>query len=232
MSGATEDAEDDPDALAGEYVLGLLDAAGLARATALRQTDARFDAAVRAWETRLTPLAAALPEVVPPPRLWAAIEAATAPPPAPARLWNSVRFWRAATFGLAGLGAAGLAAIIVFVSNRNPPGPTAVATLGTGGGAFIATAEQISGGTTLVITPVRVTVPANKSDELWLILPAQKPQALGLLDATHPVQVHIAASQAFAPATAELAISLEPPGGSPTGAATGPIIAAATFSTL
>jgi anti-sigma-K factor RskA len=79
------------DALAGEYVLGTLDAA-MARAVerALPQ-DAALRAAVEAWEARLAPLSTLAPPEAPPPGLWerieraldptAAVAAATHPPP-------------------------------------------------------------------------------------------------------------------------------------------------------
>jgi anti-sigma-K factor RskA len=48
--------EDDIDGLAGEYVLGSLDAAERKQVNARRQTDASLAAAIVAWERRLGPL--------------------------------------------------------------------------------------------------------------------------------------------------------------------------------
>ena len=48
--------EDDIDGLAGEYVLGSLDATERRLVDARRRTDASLDAAIVAWERRLGPL--------------------------------------------------------------------------------------------------------------------------------------------------------------------------------
>jgi hypothetical protein len=61
--------EDDIDALAGEYVLGSLDAAERAGVAARRAADRRLDAAIAAWERRLAPLSAREPGMAPPPHL-------------------------------------------------------------------------------------------------------------------------------------------------------------------
>jgi anti-sigma-K factor RskA len=62
--------------------------------------------------------------------------------------------------------------------------------------------------------------------ELWLIPPGRAPRSLGLvsIDKAHTVEVPADLRAALA-AGSVLAITLEPPGGSPHGAPTGPIIA-------
>lgn len=199
--------------LAGEYVLGLHDGTGV-------KDDPRFAAAVQGWSARLMPLAEEVQPVTPPARLWAAIEAAIAPRP---RLRDSVKFWRGLAFGGAAFGAAGLALALALL--LRPPAPVALAALTTASeGSFIATAQ----GGTLTISPQQASVPAGKSAELWLLPPGGAPLPLGLLAAAHPVTLRLPASLAGA----KLAISLEPPGGSPTGLPTGPVIATANFLSL
>ena len=64
------------DALAGEYVLGTLEA-GAARAVERDlASDAELREAVARWEARLAPLTLLAPAEAPPPELWARIEAA------------------------------------------------------------------------------------------------------------------------------------------------------------
>ena len=58
--------EDDIDGLAGEYVLGSLDATERRLVDARRRTDASLDAAIVAWERRLGPLNDRGQEVPPP----------------------------------------------------------------------------------------------------------------------------------------------------------------------
>ncbi|MBK1661604.1 RNA polymerase subunit sigma-70, partial [Paracraurococcus ruber] len=64
------------EALAGEYVLGTLDARQAAEVAAALPEDAALRAAVVAWEARLAPLTALAPPEAPPPGLWDRIEAA------------------------------------------------------------------------------------------------------------------------------------------------------------
>ena len=69
-----------------------------------------------------------------------------------------------------------------------------------------------------------IVVP-EKSLELWALPPGQAPRSLGLVATQdkHSVRLKSSADSALGDA-ALLAISLEPPGGSPTGAPTGPVL--------
>jgi anti-sigma-K factor RskA len=205
--------EDERNTLAGEYALGLLTGEDLAAAEALRQTDAAFAAAVQSWRADFMLLAAAVEPATPPPRVWTRIDAATAPRPAPRR-----RVW-----WLSGLAGAAVAAGVLIWFTR-PPAPVDIAMLSTTvAGNFDVQATE----TALIIKPETVAVPAGKAAELWLIAPGQAPKPLGLLDAhaalvtTRPVGTGLA-----------LAISLEPPGGSPTGLPTGPVIGEVSLTKL
>ena len=69
--------------------------------------------------------------------------------------------------------------------------------------------------------------------ELWLIPADGKPRALGLLADDRGVTIAIhTALMAHIVRDAVLAVSLEPPGGSPTGQPTGPVIATGKLTTL
>ena len=71
------------------------------------------------------------------------------------------------------------------------------------------------------------SAPPGRSHELWIIAgPGQAPRSLGVINAAdaakpHSMPEHVA--QAL-PKGAILAVSLEPAGGSPTGAPTGPVL--------
>jgi anti-sigma-K factor RskA len=83
------------------------------------------------------------------------------------------------------------------------------------------------------VVPAAFTAHRTRVPELWLIPSDGKPRPVGLLNAEKPVA--IAHPQALAALTASgstLAVSLEPPGGSPTGAPTGPVIGAGKLTTL
>src|SRR5262245_15863457 len=98
---------DDIEAVAGEYVLGTLDAAERAAVTARRERDAALDRAISRWERDLAPLMDAVQPVTPPPDLFRRIEArihpaAKAAPPPRSEAANVVTLrrklvlWRAA----------------------------------------------------------------------------------------------------------------------------------------
>ncbi len=125
------------DLLAGEYVLGVLDAEQRRAAQALIATDSGFARLVADWEQRLAPLLAEFGEAEVPPHLWPRIRTqlgwpavgtpgATSAKPG---VWQSAGFWRAAT-GLAA--AAALAAVAIGplgLLREDPgagPGPVAV----------------------------------------------------------------------------------------------------------
>jgi anti-sigma-K factor RskA len=233
MSGdATDPPEDDVDILAGEFYLRLLKDEHLYRALALRHGgERRFNQAYRAWEARLMPLAEEVTPVAPPGRVWAAISAQTAV--TRPSLWQNLNFWRYFGFG-GGVLAAGLAVALLVTVLHPAPTPIATATLASKAqGIFVATAETAGTGTVLILTPSQVSIPPGKSAELWLIPPGAKPQPLGLLASNQPVTLHLGPAQSAAGLTqAMLAVSIEPPGGSPTGQPTGPVIAAAKFLSI
>lgn len=74
-------------------------------------------------------------------------------------------------------------------------------------------------------------MPTGKAPELWLIPPGQKPIALGMIGSKGSTTVKLSpALLAQLSAKALLAVSVEPPGGSPTGQPTGPVIAKGIIS--
>ena len=208
--------DDDFNALAGEYVLGLLDGPALQEAEALRAADPRFKAAVGAWELRLLPMAEHVAPLSPPPEVWERIKAQTNPRAARAGWLKKFR-WRIG-FAAAGLALAGFSAIMLLPKLLQNPAAPEIATLtSAGGGVFVVR----QGPHALEIQPENVSLPAGKVAELWVILPNHAPQPAGLFQPGH---VLVASLPTGAPSLV-LAVSLEPLGGSPTGLPTGPILA-------
>src|SRR5262245_25971454 len=108
--------------LAPEYALGVLD--GIDRATAEQRIahDRGFARQVAAWEQRLAPWAAEIPEMLPSPQVWDRIAGAL-PPQAPRPgLWQSLAFWRGLSFA-AGSRAALVVAACVFFGRFTQPDP-------------------------------------------------------------------------------------------------------------
>ncbi|MEI9983098.1 MAG: anti-sigma factor [Aliidongia sp.] len=183
---------DDPterDALAGEYVLGVLDRASRAAMAAALEHDSDLRRRVEQWQDRLQPLADAVPPVTPPDDLWPRIEAGLPRPPhdvvtLPARtgLWGNANFWRFSTGGMTAL-AAGLAALMLLRSPAPAPGYVAVLTAPQAlEASFLVESRPRAG---LVLTSLTHASPAvGRAYELWALPPgAKQPVSLGLIPA-------------------------------------------------
>lgn len=218
---------DDLDALAGEFVLGTLPADERRAAEARYAADPAFRRAVSAWEIRLQPLADAAGEA---PvgsalreRILAGVDAAPSGPEGTGdnviALRRAVRRWKI-TSAIVGAAAAALAAVVVVEQLRPVPQTEFVAVLTAGGEspAFVATVDTAAG--TISVRRVADAAPPDKSYELWSIAPNEAPKSLGVVE-----QASLTQPLPVAPSgDLTLAISLEPKGGSPTGAPTGPVV--------
>lgn len=88
-------------------------------------------------------------------------------------------------------------------------------------------------GGSLTVVPASLLNPEEKVMELWLIPPGDKPHSLGLIDPNRPVTIKVPKDLLTQVNNeAVLAVSLEPPGGSPTGQPTGPVIANGKLAAL
>ncbi|HKN09178.1 MAG TPA: anti-sigma factor [Pseudomonadota bacterium] len=222
--------------LAAEYVLGVLGAAERREFEQRMTIEPALRTEVEYWEQRLGGLAFEVKPIDPPPQHWANIEAALnrseASPALRAGLWNSLTFWRWAAIGSAAVAAASMAALVI-VDRAPSPGAPLVAKLDVSGGqaGFVAAIDPARNGLTII--PASVTNVNQRVLELWLIAPGEKPRSLGLIEAGRPVHINLPSEliQRIA-ADATLAVSLEPPGGSPTGLPTGPVIANGKLTNL
>lgn len=221
----------DDERLAAEYALGVL--AGAERAEAARRAarETGFAALVAAWQERLSPLAAEIAEVAPPAHVWDAIAAQLPATAAPrAGLWQSLAFWRGLALASGALAAACLGALIYLGTLTSPP-PLVATIEGGGKHVFVATIDARRA--SVAVVPAAFSGDASRVPELWLIPAGGKPLPLGLLHADRAVTLAIPpALAAQATGNAVLAVSLEPPGGSPTGAPTGPVIGTGKLTSL
>ncbi len=217
--------------LAAEVALGVLSGPERTQAEQRRLREPAFDAMVIAWEERLAPWAAEIDEVAPPPRVWDNI-AAQLPPQAAARggLWQSLAFWRGLALAGGALAAACLAALVYL--GTLSPAPPLVAAIGSDGRQHFVAAVDVRRGT-IAVVPASFAADATRVPELWLVPSGGKPRSLGLLSADRGVTITIPADLiAQTTSNATLAVSLEPPGGSPTGQPTGPVIGSGKLTTL
>jgi anti-sigma-K factor RskA len=220
-------------ALAGEYVLGTLDAATARAVERALDTDAALRAEVEAWEARLAPLAALAPPEAPPPGLWDRIAHAlepsapsSAPPPAVTMAEPRLGLgwlWRGWAVGASAV-AAGLALILLLRPVPAPPPQERLMTVlltQRDQPAWLVEAER--GGALRLASLNPRPIEPDRVMQLWALPQgATAPTSLGLIPPEGRITV---APSTIRPEPGMLIeISLEPPGGSPTGRPTGPVL--------
>jgi anti-sigma-K factor RskA len=220
------------EALAGEHVLGTLDAETTARVTAAVQGDAAWRAAVQAWERRLAPVSLLARPETPPPDMWDRIAALITPyrvyvPRGPKLTWLWLGWAIVAT-----LAAAGLAAFILvpILGPATPPPRRLMASLiNAGDRASPSWLVDIDNKGELRLMPVRALTgpraiaPAGRVLQFWALVPGgSAPIDLGLLPSP-PAVVTIPSKTVQPVDDMVLEISLEAEGGSKIGRPNGPV---------
>jgi anti-sigma-K factor RskA len=217
------------DALAADYVAGTLRGPARRRFEALLPSHPALQQAVRQWQDRLMPLTVVVQPEPPPARVWQAVEQRLWPKPVVDALpwWRRLALWR----GVSALATVAALTFGLLLSNPSPTqAPVLVVLQSTGAGgvpvsSFIA---SVSGdGSSLVTQPLLpVALQADRVLELWSVPAQGAPRSLGLIKANGTTVL----SRGQLPpsllkgGTAALAVSVEPPGGSPTGVPTGPVV--------
>jgi anti-sigma-K factor RskA len=219
--------------LAAEYVLGVLSAAERREIERRLSQEPALASEVAFWEERLTGLADVVAPVLPPEATWSRIERAIGIVPRPPSLWRSLVFWRSFGIASATLAAASIAAL-AYIGLVTGPRVPLMATLSGGAGQPNFVAAVAATGNTLVIVPAALLTTDPRAFELWLIPSGEtRPRSLGLIQPGQPIRLDIPSDlTGRVTPDATLAVSLEPPGGSPTGLPTGPIIAAGKLTNL
>ncbi|WP_306224718.1 anti-sigma factor [Bosea beijingensis] len=229
--------EPDREILAGEYVLGLFEGAEKEAFEKRMAGDAKLDAAVTRWQTRLAPIDATARMVAPSSGLWQRIESGLdrAPAPSPAvaarpafgarisQWWDNLWLWRGAA--LAGIAAALLLAFgLVAALDRARRQPVMVAVLLTDTNVAAAVVNTFADGRVELLPLQDIAVPQGRALEIWTLWDrAAGPRSVGLIDRARAVPLRLdnlplGADQLFE-------ITVEPATGSPTGRPTGPIVA-------
>lgn len=227
------------DRLAAEYVLGTMRGAARARFASLLKYDPEWRRRVAEWETRLTPLALAGSDIAPPRSLWPRILARVAQNSARydstgavarSGMFASLAFWR----GIAVTSTTAVLALGMFTASRPAPEPpiAMVAVMSTEKAEpamVVSWPPQKSAREPHIRIKViqdHATMPDNTSWELWM-LPGGKaaPVSLGLVGLDENQVVKLKPEHAGMIGKAwGVALTVEPKGGSPTGAPTGPVI--------
>jgi anti-sigma-K factor RskA len=208
--------------LAAEHVLGTHSARVRSRFARLLKEDARLRNTVEEWEARLNPLILTLTEVEPSARVWKAIQQRIGKRE-PSRALN---FWRLLAF----LSTAAAMALLIYigVAPRTEPEPYMLAVMSDSSAQpmLVATMPEKDKGELNLRILAHHYMAADTSWELWCLPGAGKPpMSMGLVTTDVLQTVPLTDAQIRVLENAEaLAISLEPKGGSPTGAPTGPVL--------
>ena len=220
------------DQLAAEYALGVLDGDSLAQARRLLAEDAAFRADVGRWAGRLAPLLDDIPPAPAPAAVWQAIERNLRGGDNVVALHRKVGLWRGASAAMTAL-AASLALVLVTrpPSVATPPVVVAsapmVAMIGDAAEGTKMVASWHPAERRLMVAAVADIPPdPAHTHELWMIPADGKPRSLGTMPTA--AKAHMDVPEPMAREFADgvmLAVSVEPMGGSPTGAPTGPVIA-------
>ncbi|MEP7063419.1 MAG: anti-sigma factor [Betaproteobacteria bacterium] len=219
--------------VAAEYVLGTLPRQARARMRRAAVADPVVARVIDEWERRLCGLAEAAPAVAPPPRVWEAIakRLAFAGGASAGGWWMRVAFWRA--FAIASFAAFVALGVGTLVSREQPAGAIVVVLAGSDAKpALVATASRSE--RALHVKAVgAIPLPAGRALELWMLPTDGAPRSMGLVDANGTVTLPLRSpSGTFLADAKGLAITLEPAGGSPTGAPTGPILYSGKIETI
>lgn len=221
--------------LSAEYVIGTMRGAARRRFEAVMAGHIPLRRAVQRWEQRLFRLSMQLPPVQPPAHVWAQIERRIAPAPTtvPRPIRSGTAAWQAI--------AAGITAVAVVLGTllitREPQiqvqvqiekqavesAHTAIVSDATAPLWVLNAYPELSELRVQALRPV--TLADNQSFELWMLPDAgTAPVSLGLLPRSGSAVLQLSAEQLRTlAATSTIAVSIEPAGGSPTGAPTGAI---------
>jgi len=235
MNLARADRTERLERLAAEFALGTAPPRVRRRLQAIAARDPTVARALRAWERRLAVLADTVPPVNPPPRVWTAIasglgldqrEAAAAP------WWERLAVWRSVA----------VASLVIAVAlgiadwTRSPVRPAASIVVVLAGAdakpALIATASR--GDRFLTVKAVANAAPSpGRVFELWALPQTGAPRSLGVIPSGAVVNVplRLPAGESLTDIPS-LAVSVEPPGGSPTGQPTGPVVYSGTIERM
>jgi anti-sigma-K factor RskA len=215
---------DEDAALCAEYALGLLTPEEVRAFESRMNVDPDFRAQAILWIEDLATLADTIPPEAPPARIETALRA---------RLFPEERQSFLRRIGLipALIGGLVAALMVLWASTSGillpdpATGPRYAATIAAEDGSLVVEATLLPDMGRVSITRVSGTAPTGRVLELWLIAPDSAPVSLGVLPDDQTAELTLAAAVIPAVPGATLALSDEPPGGSPTGQPTGTVLA-------
>jgi anti-sigma-K factor RskA len=227
------------DLVAAEYVLGVLPSDERRQAALRIDAEQAFARLVDRWEVYFAPLGLGYADVEAPAGVKAAIDrrlfsgaAPDQPAPSAPGLVSSLAFWRA-------LAVAALAALALYIALpflgplAETPRERLVASLAADGSDVRYLAVYDGRTDDIGLSHVSGTAPQGSDFELWVIEGQQPPVSLGVIPQGASVRMPVTeVLRAKMASGAVFAISVEPAGGSTTGAPTGPVVAAGDLKAI
>ncbi|MFP5593978.1 anti-sigma factor domain-containing protein [Kluyvera sp. 142486] len=204
------------------YVLGLTDPLKRRQLDKRLNEDGDFAAEVARWQKAFSAIDVTSRDVAPSPGLWQHIERDLAPiqtAHAVSSAQNRPLFW------LGWALAAALGGVVVFTQVIKPDAAPALQTIAIlsdkqSERQFVVMLDKSV--STLQVSALDVTLPRDKTLQLWMIKGSAPPRSLGLITQrdgnTFKLPAEALDNQTI------LAISLEPPGGSPLPGPSGPVV--------
>lgn len=240
----TDDPADPPEpaSVAAEHALGLLSGDELRKARSLEETDPSYREELARWRGRFATLHEDIDAIPPPPGLWSRIEdrigASAANDNLPA-LRRKLRSWRM-TAGAFGAIAASLAFVLLLepkpsiappVAVTAPSASPMVAMLGDKRSMKVVASWDPAARQLVLAVAGDMPVDPKHSNELWVIPNGGKPRSLGTMPERKRMHMQLANALAtLLEQGATIAITVEPRGGSPSGAPTGAVIASGALN--
>lgn len=210
------------DALCGEYLVGTLRGAARRRFERARREEPLVAQRLDYWQGVIAPRYTKMIELQPSAAVWSRLERELSLSRYRTPWHKRAGFWRG--WALAATAALVLVLGLQFIAQEPPPVQIAQLT-GKGPGMPVITAHLSKDNSTMVLHASRPLIAGpTQSYELWLLTPDSKVLSVavvGTLDTRFEVPETLRGRLRDG---GRLAISVEPPGGSPTGRATGPVI--------
>ena len=220
---STQEDQSDDAALAGEYVLHLLDADTRSAFESRMTTEPALRGLVRDWDESFVLMAESIPAVTPPAAIKDNLQKALFPDAVKPR--RSMWAWLVGSVAIA---AIAVGAVVLTPALLQDPvfDPTFTASVAAEDGTLVIAARFISETNALELSREAGAARPGRVLELWLIAEgADAPVSLGVLPDEADTRIEVSPDIAQRLAGGVLAISDDPPGGSPTGAPTGEVLA-------
>lgn len=228
----TDDKKRDDIALAGEYALHLLDAGERRDFEARLAAEPELRRLLREWDEGFATLAEEVEPVAPPRHLKSGIQRRLFQDAGTAGK-RGIRLFGLSRGGLAALAFAVIALIVLSITMLTPRDPLYVAEIAAEDQSLVLQASYYAGDAVLAIERVAGGAVPGRVLELWLIAEdAEAPVSLGVLPEDTAASIAVPGELAAALKGGTLAISDEPPGGSPTGQPTGAVLAVGAITAL